>query len=315
MTGLDLQGLKNESLRLNKEPGGGNDFLENFVKFPEQGGVVLVRLLGPAMPGMFNRKSSPFFQATRIHRVNGKSLHCLKSLEGDKWEGECPICRYYNWLWKESESKDPTEAARLQAAARAIKPIERYYYNVIVRKEVDEKTGEVRENVGPKILSVGKTLHKRIIAAIVGDENMQEPALGDVTDFKTGRDFKIIKTIRPSGKESYPNYDSSKFMDPSAVDPDQGKLWMENVHDLPALRHTLEADEARIELKKHLGIIPSEEGSGGFDPSEYQVPTSGVTVQQELAPEVSNAAVEAVTAAGGEGLDDDDFINKLREIG
>ena len=196
MTGLDILGLKGENARLKEgNQSVGNDWLENFVKFPEGAGVTVVRLLGPAAPGLFNRKSSPFFQSTRIHRVNGKSLHCLKTLEGSKFAGECPLCLYYNWLWKESESKGPEEAAKLQAQARAIKPIERYYYNCIVRKEVDEKTGEVRTDVGPKILSVGKTLHKMIISAIVGNEEMQEPALGDVTDFKTGRDFKIIKTM------------------------------------------------------------------------------------------------------------------------
>lgn len=312
MSGLDLQGLKTEVERLNKEPGvGGNDFLDNFVKFPEQGGVVVIRLLPPALPGMFNRKASSFYQSTRIHRVNGKSIHCLKTLEGTKWDGDCPICDYYNWLWKESERKDPTEANRLQAQARAIKPIERYYYNCIVRKEVDEK-GEVRENVGPKILSVGKTLHKKILTSILGDPTMQEEPLGDVTHFQTGRDFKIVKTIRKSGGNDYPNYDTSKFLEPSALDPDQARAWMEAIHDLVSLRHVRDSEELKVELKKHLGIIPDTEGTS-FDPSEYQVSSGGGVNVQSVSESASEAS--AAAAATVEGVDDDDFLEKLRTIG
>ncbi|RDJ35357.1 MAG: hypothetical protein DWQ19_11115 [Crenarchaeota archaeon] len=315
---LDIQGLMEDAERLSKE-NNSSDFLENFVKFPSDGGVVVVRLLGPASPGMFDNKTNPFYQSTRIHRVNGKSLHCLKTLNNNKWEGDCPICLYYNWLWKESETKDPAEAEKLQNQARAIKPIERYYFNCIVRKEVDEKTNEVRENVGPKILSIGKTLLKKIITGIVGDKEMEEPALGDVTDFKTGRDFKIIKTIRQSHGRSFPNYDQSKFLEPSPVDPDLAKKCMENLHNLVTLRHPPETEEAKLELKKHLGLIPDTEGTS-FDPTEFQTDTStSVSVEKDVPSEkteapVSESKVESSTAVE-ELEDDDDFINKLREIG
>jgi len=320
---LNLAELQGEAARLKEgNSGGGNDFLANFVKFPEGNGVVVVRLLGPAATGLFGREKSPFYQATRIHRVNGKSIHCLKSLSGSKWDGECPICRYYNWLWQESEKKGPEEAAQLQARARAIKPIERYYYNCIVRKEVDEQTGEVRENVGPKILSVGKTLHKMIVRAIVGDETLQEPALGDVTDVKVGRDFKIIKTMRQSGKDAFPNYDTSKFLDPSALGtPDQAKLWLGNVHDLVALRMIREADELKVELKKHLGLIPNDEGGSGFDPTEFQAHADdvpAVTVRTEPRVEAPKNDVVAAAAAsedGSEAVMDDEFFNTLRNMG
>jgi hypothetical protein len=325
---LNLAELQGEAARLKEgNSGGGNDFLANFVKFPEGNGVVVVRLLGPASTGMFDREKSPFYQATRIHRVNGKSIHCLKSLNGSKWDGECPICRYYNWLWQESEKKTPEEAAKLQSQARAIKPIERYYYNCIVRKEVDEQTGEVRENVGPKILSVGKTLHKMIIRAIVGDETLQEPALGDVTDVKIGRDFKIIKTMRASGKDNFPNYDTSKFLDPSPLGtPEQVKLWLPNVHDLVALRLMKDPEELKIELKKHLGLVPNDTDSG-FDPTEFQAaadePVAVVRTHTETRSEPARveakndvvAAAAAATGDGSEALVDDDFFNTLKNMG
>ncbi len=315
MNSLDLSQLKGEADRLSKDFSS-NDFLANFVKMPEKKGTVVVRLLGPAASGMFDCQVNPFYQSTRTHKVNGKNLHCLKVLQDGKWEGECPICRYYNWLWKESESKGKEEADQMQVNARKIKPIERYYFNCIVRKEVDSN-GVVHENVGPKILSVGKTLYKLIIVNIVGDEELSLPALGDVTDFKAGRDFQIIKTIRQSGEESYPNYDTSRFLDPSPVDPDLAKACMESLHNLAALRHPLEAEEMKIELKKHLGLIPDVEGTN-FDPSEFQVPVSGsVNVQSEKNEKETSETTETVEAVveGAETQDDDDFITKLREIG
>ena len=316
MSGLDILGLQGENNRLKEgNTFAGNDFLENFVKFPEGAGVTVVRLLGPAAPGLFNRKASPFFQATRIHRVNGKSIHCLKTLDGGQFTGECPICRYYNWLWKESESKGPEEMAKMQAQARAIKPIERYYYNCIVRKEIDDKTGEVRTDVGPKILSVGKTLHKMIIRGIVGNEELDEKPLGDVTDLVSGRDFKIIKTMRASGKENYPNYDTSKFMDASPLDPDKARVWLETLHDLVALRTVREAEELKTELKKHLGLIPNENGGSDFDPTEFQVHSSNeapvVTMKEER---VEAPKSEVEKAAAGVDSVDDDFFKTIRDL-
>lgn len=315
---LDIAELRQESSRLKEGANvGGNDFLANFVKFPEGNGVVVLRLLGPATTGMFSRDKSPFYQATRIHRVNNKSIHCLKTLSGSKWGGDCPICDYYNWLWKESEKKSPEEALRLQAQARAIKPIERYYYNCIVRKEHNEQTGVTLENVGPKILSVGKTLHKMIIRAIVGSEELQEPALGDVTDIKLGRDFKIIKTMRQSGKDSFPNYDTSKFLDPSPLGtPEQVKTWLEAVHDLVSLRSLHEAEELKLDLKKHLGLIPNDTGSGGFDPTEFMMAGADEepVVRNYEAAAKSPAVTSAVATDGSEPVMDDEFFNQLKNM-
>jgi hypothetical protein len=318
---LDLNELMEESKRLSE---GNNDFLSNFVKFPEGAGAVVVRILGPAAPNMFDRPKNPLYQYTRIHRVNGKSLHCLKTMDGRKWVGECPVCRYYNWLWQESEKGgiSPEEAAKLQAQARAIKPIERYYYNVIVRKEVDEKTGDVKENVGPKILSVGKTLHQFIIDSILGNSEKDIDKLGDVTDIKTGRDFKIIKQIRQSGRDSFPNYDSSKFLEPSAVDPDLYKIWMGNMNDLVSLRTVKDEEDAKRELKIHLGVIP-DTNAGGFDASEYQVSSKSsddepvVTTTKKVetpAPVVSETPAPVTSSNEDDGVVDEDFFNSLRSL-
>lgn len=314
---LDLNELFEEKQRLSTE---GQAFLDNFVKMPEGNGVVVVRLLPPAAPGKFERKKNPFYQATRVHRINNKSLHCSKTLVGGKWVGECPICRYYNWLWAESDKKSPDEAASLQAQARAIKPIERYYYNVIIRQVVNPNTQEVQKNVGPKILSIGKTLHKMIIRAIVGDEQLNEDPLGDVTDPLKGRDFKIIKVMRQSGKDSYPNYSDSKFIDPSPLgEPDQVKKWLENELDLVALRVVLDAEELKKQLKIHLGLIPDDTTSVNFDPTEFQKEEDMPVVTEETSrPRSINKPVLTTAEVGGgdtpEPGVEDDFLAELRDI-
>jgi hypothetical protein len=248
---INLAEMAEESDRLDAQ--GNTDFLENFVRMPEKAGVVTIRLLPPA-------KGRKFFCATRTHRINNRSIHCPRVLvnrNGQKrWEDEdhknpCVICKYYNELWKESEKKEGKAAEELQNQARKIKPIERYYYNCIVRTQVN-KNGETEKNVGPKILSIGKTLHQRIVRAIVGDKANDEKPLGDVSDIKNGRDFKIIKKMKGTGPNAYPQYDDSKFLDPSPLgEKDQVEKWLDSLHDLSALRVLKTTEEMKIELKKH----------------------------------------------------------------
>lgn len=321
---LDIQELIQENERLAQQPGAG--FLDNFVKMPDGNGVVVVRLLPPAPKGAFGREKNPFYQATRVHKLNGRNYQCLKQLEDKRWMGDCPVCRYYNWLWQESEKQAPDLADQTQNNARAIKPIERYYYNVIVRQQVNSN-GEVETNIGPKILSVGKTLHKRIIMAIVGDKELNEPPLGDVTDLKGGRDFKIIKTMRQSGRESYPNYSDSKFLDVSPLgDPDLVKEWLANLHDLGALRENglLEYEPLKHQLKVHLGLEKDEDAS--FDPTEFQAgggdnnddddqPAVTVTPKKTQV-QVSKPEPEAAPAetAQSKPLSEDDFMAQIQGI-
>jgi len=321
---LDLTELRGENDRLSTDNSVNNDFLGNFVKMPEGNGHVVVRLLPPAKSGLFDRDKSPFFQATRTHRVNNRSLHCPRELVGNRWKGECPICNYYSWLWKESETKGASEAEAMQAKARAIKPIERYYYNVIVRSQINEKSGEMEKNVGPKIFSVGKTLHKMIIRAIVGDESLDEKPLGDVTDFTNGRDFKLMKTMRQSGTQSYPNYSESKFLDPSPLgNPEEIEKWLAGVHDLVTLRTLKPLEELKEQLKVHLGLIPDKANGSGFDPTEFQKEAEASskvsvvveeTVKAEESVEPTAPATPEATEGGDEALADDEFLEQLRNM-
>lgn len=327
--GLDINALANDYKETKTTEGSNSgSFLENFVRMPEGKGSVILRILPPAPNGMFERQKNPFYQWTRIHKVNGKSLHDPREKVNGKWVGENPIGDYLKWLWKESEQAGPDEQKRMQNLYRELKPIERYYYNVIVRSETDEN-GNIKKDVGPKILSVGKTVHEAILRGICGDKEMNQPALGDVTDFKTGRDFKLIKTIRKSGDMTYPNYESSHFLDESpAGDPEQCKTWMENLHDLVSLRVLKPADELENELMVHLGL--KQETSSNFDPSKFKGPSSSASsapspakVKQVQEEEIDQDDVVVATKSpkkkveeedDEEEIADKDFLEELRKL-
>lgn len=312
--GLDLGSLQNDYKGLKASEGTSGSFLENFVKMPEGKGSVVMRLLPPAPKGMFGRNNNPFYLTTALHRVNGKSLHDIREYVNGKWVGSNPIVDYIRHLWKESEQDAPAEAERKRALYRQLKPIERYYYNVIVREERDE-SGNVKKNVGPKILSVGKTVHEIILRGILGDKEMNQPELGDVTDPKTGYDFKLVKTIRKSGDQQFPNYESSHFLEQSpAGDPDDWKRWMEGLHDLTALRVLKTPDELKHELAVHLGL--KQETTSGFDPSEFATKPTSQPAAATAVVSAPKATVEAeVSEDSDEEIADKDFLEELRRLG
>jgi hypothetical protein len=300
---LDLGAIQSDYKGLKASEGSSGSFLENFVKMPEGKGSVVLRLLPPAPDGMFGRNKNPFYLVTALHRINNKSIHDVREYVNGKWVGHNPIVDYIRGCWKQSEQSAPAERDRLQGIYRQLKPVERYYYNCIVREERAED-GTVKKNVGPKILSVGKTLHEIILRGILGDKEMNQPRLGDVTEFKSGYDFKLIKTIRKSGDNSYPNYEGSHFLEQSPTgDPDQCKEWMEKLHDLTALRVLKSAEEMQHELSIHLGL--KQEGSSVSDVA---------SVAEERS--VPKIVVERETSVGSDDdMADKDFIEELKRLG
>ena len=310
--GLDLGSLQNDYKTLKASEGSGGSFYENFVKMPEGKGSVVMRLLPPAPKGAFGKDESPFYLVTALHRVNGKSLHDIRDYVGGKWVGRNPITEYMRQLWKDSEQAAPAEAEQKRALYRQIKPVERYYYNVIVREERAED-GTVKKNVGPKILSVGKTVHEIILRGILGDKEMNQDRLGDVTEFKNGYDFKLVKTIRKSGDQSFPNYEGSHFLEQSpSGDPDDCKRWMENLHDLKALRILKNYDELEHELLVHLGL--KQEVSGGFDINKYSEKSKPQVFTESKEPVAVAVASQAESSDSEEADADEDFLEELRKL-
>lgn len=322
---LDLSYLQSDYKTLKSAENSSGSFLENFVRMPEGKGSVTMRILPPAPKGAFNGKSTgkDLYLVTALHRINNKSIHDIREYNRNtgKWEGKNPIVEYIRHLWKESEQDAPAEAERKRNTYRQLKPIERYYYNVIVREERAED-GSVKKNVGPKILSVGKTVHEIILRGILGDKEMSQEALGDVTDPKTGCDFKLVKTIRKSGDQQFPNYDGSHFLEASpAGDPDEWKRWVDNLHDLYSLRTLKTYEELEHELAVHLGLKQENEG---FDPSKFSSKSSGVETKEVVATSTATTAttatkakanVEEDSSSDDEEMADKDFLEELRKLG
>ena len=326
---LDMNEIMNEVKRVTEEgnTGGNSDYLEKFVRLPERDGYVLLRI----MP---RRKGTPKpWVATRVHTLNNpatrqkKTYHCPKNLvmtdRGEKWQGDCIICKYYSDLWQKSESLSGKAQEDLQNQARAIKPVERYYYNVIVRSEKD-KDGNVQKNVGPKIYSCGKQVHAKIVRAIVGDATAGEKPLGDVTNPKDGRDFRVVKkVVKGGGGAEYPNYDNSKFEEPTpAGSPDELKVWIERMHDLQSLRALKTADELKHALRVHLGMVKDGDGGADDDLAEFRNAGSAASAPAKAAPSqpiredlaVSSSSSKEESKAAEDMLADDDFMKELSSM-
>jgi len=330
---LDMNEVMMESERVNAEPGNNNEeYLAKFVRMPEREGFVLMRFLP-------RKKGTKLFCATRTHTLTNpttkqkRAYHCPKELVQierngklvPSWKGDCIICKYYSDLWQKSESMSGKEQEAQQNRARDIKPVERYYYNVIVRQEKDPKTGEVQKNVGPKIYSCGKQVHAKIMRAIVGDKDAGETPLGDITNPVSGRDFKVVKKITKSGPREFPNYDFSKFEGESpAGESDELDTWLENIHDLQALRKVKTEEELRHALRVHLGMVQEGESEKDDDLDEFRNAT-GVgeetstpaatagddSVRSEL---VTQTAETSKPSEEQELLADDDFMKELDAV-
>jgi len=318
--GVDLAEMQHEYERVNAEPGafGGDDFLEKFVRLPERNGFTLLRILP-------RKRGGNHFCATRVHTLTNpttkkkRTYHCPKVLvktdKGERWQGECIICKYYGDLWQKSESLSGKAQEDLQNQARAIKPVERYYYNVIVRSEKDPKTGEIKSNVGPKIYSCGKTVHAKICRAFCGDVTTGEKALGDITHPIDGRDFRVVKAItKGGGGAEYPNYDNSKFDEVGpAGSPDELTSWIENMTDLQSLRALKTPDELKHALRVHLGMVKEGESSDD-DLEEFRNAGHTASAQSRVSEPIReelSVSTPVASSGGDEILADDDFMKEL----
>jgi hypothetical protein len=317
---LNLDEMAQEDQRVNSDQQA--SFLDKFVPMPKpkpgQTGVVAVRILPPL-------KGKRLYNYTRIHNINGRKVHCPKRLVQGKWDKTPnPIVDFYNSLWRDADKFEQAgrrdEAERCKSEARSIKPIERYYYNAIVRKLTDAE-GNTHSNVGPRILSVGKTLHKMIVRAIVGDE--VEEALGDITDPQTGYDFHIKVEMRGTGNESYPNYDRSSFArDPSPLGtPEEVQKWVSEMHDLDELHRIVPLDELNKELAIHRGLIEDEKE--GFNVNDFDAKYGRVASDEEAVDSVvsskattNTTSVAATTESEVEEVEvgDEDFLRQMQEM-
>jgi thiol-disulfide isomerase/thioredoxin len=286
-----------ESLKKAKAQHETPNFLENFVTYPKDGGVKILRIL-PSTEGR------DFFSATRTHKINGKNIHCPRVFDDSKnrWTGTCPVCDYIAPLWKQSEKAANVEDKEaLQTEYRSLKAHPRFYANVIIRSETDMKTGETKTNVGPKIISMSKQLFDIVCDAILTDPLNPD----DVTDLKTGKDF--IVAVNKKGE--WPDFTKSKFQTKSspAGTKDEVTTWMSTLHDIHGLRKVMTKEELDKEIRIHMGL-EKENGEPVIklaDPNPLTPPTNGAI-------EVGGSSI---TSNGTESLADDDFLAELNKAG
>jgi hypothetical protein len=326
---LDISEMSEEFDRLTKKDGG--SVLDKFVMMPREGPIT-VRLLPKAN---LNGEKRPFFCATRLHKLEipgdkfPKNIHCtrvIKMMYGKKrWVDEnqndpCPICRMGDDIWNriraaEKQGARKQEIDELKKEAGQYRATERYYYNCIIRQVTNPKTGEVERNVGPKILSVGRQIHDLIIRYICGDKENDEPALGDVSDPDNGRDFKIVKRIKP-GPDQFPEYVGSRFLEPSSLGtPEQVRKWVAELHDLPSLRRIVSHDDIKADLARFLGEVVAVDAND-FDPKEF---TADIDDRLTAATTKADVVREAEMELGGSGnkdttLSDEDFFKNFENI-
>jgi hypothetical protein len=313
---VDLNAIKAEYNRL--ESTGQSNFLDNFVPMPEGEGIVALRLLPP--------KSGVLpFVATRTHKMNNKNFHCPCTLINNKWQGSCPICNYYRSLWKQADNSSKEEAEALQAEARGIKPIERYYWNAMVRT-LTNKQGVQEHNVGPKIFSCGKQLQSKLLRAMTGDEAVELEGLGDITDLEEGRDLRVIKRlVKGGGDEKYPNYNESVFLNPSvAGNAEEVEQWLANRHDLESLRRIVPQEELAKEVRIHRGLEQdpdtaysnvNEEGANDepiIQPVKPIQARPAATAQVQRPPVAKKPA--PLVDDADEAMADEDFLSKLKNM-
>ena len=194
---VNIEELRKKYNQINKQPAGDTaDFLKKFLMMEE--GTTQVRVLPAKNP------DDNFYAETAIHRINEKNHHCPR-VKGD----DCPLCDLSFKLWNTKDEGN-------MAIARQIKARKRFYLNAVERE-----TGEV------KILSVGIKLFSKILDCFFDED------YGDITDLKTGNDFKIVKD--KSGE--WPNYDKSSpkpTKSPAGSDAEIAR-WMDELHDIQGL--------------------------------------------------------------------------------
>lgn len=323
---LNLEDVASEDARLNNE-GGQNNFLDQFVPMPEvkpgQTGSVTLRILPPT-------KGGKLFQYNRVHSVKDKKVHCPRPLVNGKWDRNvpCPICDYYSSLWKKADNLTKAgrvdEAEKCKDEARSLKPVERYYYNAIVRSLTVD--GETKKNVGPRILSIGKILHTMIVRAIMGDPADPDSKLGNITDPKNGFDFIVRKEV--TGGDGFPKYERSGFARNSSPlgTPEEIAQWAANLHDLTKLRNPPAADFIEKMLAIHRGLIPDDDTS--FNTDEFdakwrtQNPDVDAVTAEVTAPRTQTAAptqepVASQTSAppvADAPIEDEEFLKELADM-
>lgn len=152
------------------------------------------------------------------HGVGGEPIPCRKKLVNGSWVGNCPMCDHHAEISNFYGNYKIIDMYK--AEARAIKPVQRYYYNVLAALPDGTKT--------LKLLSLSALVHDEIFNESGSKNNYEH-----LTDLRNGRDVIIKKETRAFGNGGYPQF-SMKLDKKStlAISEDSMHRVMANCRDL-----------------------------------------------------------------------------------
>ena len=216
------------------------------------------------------RMGSKFFYTIRTHKVGNSSFQCCKEIINQKWSGNCILCSQWGKFYSEYFEKEECDPMAWFASAAQgttlgkttkprfypgtidefkqhmtdLKPIERYYFNVIIRGE---------EELGVRKWSCGKPIYNVILEGMLGNpKNVNVPVLGDITDPKKGYDLHVRNGLYRSDIVNT----SAQFLPTSPLGTrSQIKRWFDQLYDLTALRHLKSDEEMLSALENTFGYL------------------------------------------------------------
>jgi len=114
---------------------------------------------------------------------------------------ECPVCKANTDLWDDDPDTVRTRSRKTS-----------YYANILVIKDSQNPANEGKVF----LFRYGKKIQEKIMDAIEG--KFEEAVM--IFDPYEGANFKLMLKTTKTGDRSYPNYDSSSFSAPSALEED-----------------------------------------------------------------------------------------------
>lgn len=140
-----------------------------------------------------------------LHYINLKNhqnlsgyYDCRKNIESD-----CPLCTTY---WTLSKSKNAAD----QEKADKLKRNTKYYSYVLILE--DENHPELEGKI--MVFSYGYKIKEKIKAQYDGEVDGKKC---NVFDFANGKDFRLIIKENKTPEGTFPNYDSSQFLEISPI--------------------------------------------------------------------------------------------------
>jgi len=262
-------------------------------------GIAIIRFLSAP-----SGEDSPFVKIfNHGFQVNGKWLieNCPTSL-GDN----CPICSENSALWNSG-----IDANKKIASARKRKL--NFYSNILVVK--NPANPELENKV--MLFRYGKKIFDKIMSAM-RPEFPDDPIINPF-DMWEGADFKIkITTVKESSGATYPNYDSSVFMAPSAIsedDEDIERIWKQ-CHSLQELISP-DKFKSEEELQKRLNYV-----LGTSTPTPSPVQQQEKEIEEQFSTTRDHNVMEDLEKSFNRSKDpleengdeDDDILSRFQEL-